>query len=144
METILEIKDYEYEEILRNDAGLAIAINKGAGFEVVTDKQSILLYIDSDSYCCERWGYFWCNDDPQTFIGAELRGVRLTDDALNEAQMKANEVNPTDTEFCGRIMFVNLETDRGTLQFVAYNEHNGHYGHEAVVYCRQLQHGERL
>ncbi len=35
-------------------------------------------------------------------------------------------------------MFVNLETNKGTLQFVAYNEHNGHYGHEAKVTCKQL------
>ena len=30
-------------------------------------------------------------------------------------------------------MFVNINTSNGALQFAAYNEHNGYYGHEAVV-----------
>jgi len=41
-------------------------------------------------------------------------------------------------------MFVDLKTDRGKLQFVAYNEHNGYYGHEAEVICNQLNHSEVL
>ena len=41
-------------------------------------------------------------------------------------------------------MFVNLETNKGTLQFVAYNEHSGYYGHEAKVQCTQLMHSETL
>jgi hypothetical protein len=128
MEKIIEIKDYEAKEGYTNVAG----------FEVVTDKQSIKLYIDNDSSCCEQWGYFWCNDNPQYFIGSELLGVSLTDTALNEAEMNANGLNPDDRYFEGGIMFVNFETSEGTLQFVAYNEHNGYYGHEAKVRCTQL------
>lgn len=134
MEKIIEIKDYEAKECYINVAG----------FEVVTDKQSIKLYIDNDRSCCEEWGYFWCNDNPQDFIGAELRAVSLTDTALNEAQMKANDLNPNEKWFQGSAMFVNLETDNGMLQFVAYNEHNGYYGHEAKVQCTQLTHEETL
>ena len=134
MEKIIEIKDYEGKD----------DYSHVAGFEVVTDKQSIKLYIDSESSCCEKWGYFWCNDNPQDFIGAELRSVSLTDTAQNEAQMKANDLNPNDKWFEGGVMFVNLETDMGTLQFVAYNEHNGYYGHDAKVQCTQLTHAETL
>jgi hypothetical protein len=39
---------------------------------------------------------------------------------------------------------VNIDTDRGQLQFVAYNEHNGYYGHNAVVVSKQLTHEECL
>ena len=46
MEKIVEIKDYEAKEGYSNVAG----------FEVVTDKQSIKLYIDNDISCCEKWG----------------------------------------------------------------------------------------
>ena len=134
METIVEIKDYEAQEGYCNVAG----------FEVVTTDQSIKLFIDNDSSCCERWGHFWCNDAPQAFVGAMLRGVTLTDSALNEAVMKANELDPSETYFEGGVMFVNLETDKGTLQFVAYNEHNGYYGHEATVQCKQLTHATTL
>lgn len=134
MEKIVEIKDYEAKEGYSNVAG----------FEVLTTAQSIKLFIDNDSSCCEKWGHFWCNDNPQDFVGTELRSVTLTDTALNEAQMKANDLNPNDKWFEGGVMFVNLETDKGTLQFVAYNEHNGYYGHEAKVQCTQLTHAETL
>jgi hypothetical protein len=134
MEKITEIKDYEAE-----DNGFTVV-----GFEVLTEKQSIKLYIDNDTACCEHWGHFWCNENPQDFIGAELRNVALTDTALNQAIMQANQLNPDDKWFEGGVMFVNLETDQGTLQFVAYNEHNGYYGHEAKVQCAQLDHTEML
>ena len=134
MERIIEIKDYEAKE----------GYISVAGFEVVTTEQRIKLFIDNDSQCCENWGYFWCNDNPQDFIGAELREVRLTDTALIEAQMKANNLDPNDKWFEGGVMFVNLETDMGTLQFVAYNQHNGYYGHEAKVQCTKLTHAEHL
>lgn len=134
MEKITEIKDYEAK-----DGWCSVA-----GFEVLTDKQSIKLFIDNDSSCCENWGHFWCNENPQDFIGAKLREVTLTDTALNQAVMQANELNPDDKWFEGGVMFVNLETNRGTLQFVAYNEHNGYYGHEAKVQCNQLTHEECL
>ena len=64
MKKIVEIKDY----------GNADGYFNVAGFEVVTDKQSIKLYIDNESSCCERWGYFWCNDNLHDFVGAKLRG----------------------------------------------------------------------
>lgn len=44
MEKILKIKDYEATD----------GYNHVAGFEVVTNKQSIKLYIDNDKSCCER------------------------------------------------------------------------------------------
>ena len=136
MEKIIAIKDYEAKE--------RDGYSNVAGFEVVTNKQIIKLYIENDARCCERWGYFWCNDDPQDFIGAKLRSVRLTDAALNEAQMKANDLDPGDEWFTGVVMFVDLVTDKGILQFVAYNKHNGYYGHDAKVQCTQLTHSETL
>ena len=33
----------------------------------------------------------------------------------------------------GSAMFINVETTNGLLQFVAYNEHNGYYGHEVKL-----------
>ena len=98
MEKIIAVNDYEGKD----------GYSGVSGFEVVTDKQSIKLFIDNSQSCCENWGYFFCNDDPQQFIGSDLREVVLTDTALNEAQMKANELNPNDKLFEGGVMFVNL------------------------------------
>ena len=132
MEKILEIKDY-----VEPPLGLE-------GYEVITDKQHIKLSIDNYQSCCENWGYFWCNDNPQDFIGTSLIDVTLTDVALNEVHMKKNELDPKSKYFSGGVMFVNLNTDKGVLQFVAYNEHNGYYGHEAKVECAQLNNSEYL
>lgn len=33
----------------------------------------------------------------------------------------------------GSAMFINVETTKGLLQFVAYNEHNGYYGHDVLL-----------
>lgn len=130
METILEIKECETS-------------NGMGGFEVVTTKQSVRLFIDNRSSCCERFGYFWCNDDPNDFVGADLLAVTITDTALNDTHMKTNGVQLSHS-FEGGVMFVNLETDQGVLQFVAYNEHNGYYGHVATVQCAQLAHSVTL
>lgn len=102
------------------------------GFEVLTSDQSILLGISNYQSCCERTGYFWCNDSTAEFIGARLLDVTITDTALITS--KAPDI------YEGGVMFVNLVTDRGVLQFVCYNEHNGYYGHTARVDCKQLTH----
>lgn len=31
------------------------------------------------------------------------------------------------------VMFINIETTKGFLQFVVYNEHNGYYGHSVLL-----------
>ena len=133
METIKDIKEITEEDYITME-----------GYEVVTDKQSIKLLIDNGQDCCERFGYFWCNDNPKDFIGATLRAVYITDTELNEAKMKEHDLDQRDKYFEGGVMFVNLETNKGVLQFVAYNEHDGFYGHEAKVLCEQLTHSEVL
>lgn len=122
MEKILFIREYE--------------TNSYSGYEIITDKQSIKLSIDNRQACCENWGYFWCNETPQEFVGANLLNITLTDTTLNEAILVRHVDGSHNYE--GDIMFVNIETDQGTLQFVAYNQHNGYYGHTAIVECHQL------
>ena len=100
------------------------------GYEVVTNKQKISLVIDNVQRCCEKWGYFWCNDNTEEFVGSVLSDVKVVDTALNEQTYKDNSEGGV-YEDC--VMFVNLETSKGTLQFVAYNDHRGYYGHTAKV-----------
>lgn len=124
MEKIISIKEYS---------------EKGfEGFEVLTDKQQIRMKISSGQSCCEQFGYFSCNDDVNDFVGANLLDVRLVDQALSTVEMTNEGINVNDKYFEGGLMFVNLETDRGTLQFVLYNMHNGYYSHEARVESTQL------
>lgn len=121
-----------------------------AGFKIHTTAQTITLAIDDESSCCESWGYFLTEDDTSKFVGAVLRGVRITDEnrsgrifmsGYGDVQGDSRPVEHLDE---GGVMFVDIETDRGSLQFVAYNAHNGYYGHEARVSSVQLQHRETL
>ena len=109
------------------------------GVEIITDKQAIRLGISSGQSCCENAGYF-VSDDVTPFIGAELIGLKITDTALKT--YSPDEVPACD--YGGDVMFVDIETNRGVLQFVAYNDHNGYYGHEAIVVSDQLNHSENL
>lgn len=108
------------------------------GYIVTTDKQQIKVGISNDQSCCEHWGYLTTNDDINEFIGAEIREVRVVDGDLTTKVVEENNLY----EPC--LMFVNFETNRGTLQLVAYNDHNGYYGHSAVVISEQLNHEETL
>jgi hypothetical protein len=103
------------------------------GFEVTTTTQKIKLLIDNQASCCESWGHFWVNDKPEEFIGAELLGVEVVDTALNVQKLDDLSLDE------GEVMFVNLKTSVGVLQFTAYNSHNGYYGHTAKVECEQLK-----
>ena len=105
------------------------------GFEIITEKQRILIAIDNEKSCCEQFGYFSSVDNFDEFIGADLLEIKIVDEALNVATLP---------DYCledgGGVMFVNFETSKGTLQFAAYNAHNGYYGHHAYVESEQLTH----
>lgn len=94
------------------------------GFEVVTTKHTYFFGISNGQSCCEDWGYFITNDSIEDFFNATLFSV----DIVNECLIK--EKAPSIYE--GGVMFINFETSHGTLQFTAYNGHNGYYAHEAI------------
>jgi len=76
------------------------------------------------------------NDDLNDFIGAALSSVEIVNEALNSKLLE--------DDYEGSTMFVNINTNKGLLQFVAYNNHNGYYSHEARVESIQLTHSESL
>lgn len=129
METILSITEQTFKI---NDSYCSYE-----GWVISTTEQEIKIGIEDGQSCCENWGYLITNDTIKEFIGARLLNVNLTDTLLKK-------VETIDSMYEGDAMFVNIETDKGLLQFVAYNEHNGYYGHEAVVISKQLNHSEYL
>lgn len=111
-----------------------------SGYIVKTTVQEIFLGISNVQACCEDWGYLWCNDDLNDFIGAQLLNVKVTNE-LGEKCICTQKINDAVSGvYEGLVMFVTFETDRGDLQFVAYNAHNGSYSHRATVKCDQVQH----
>lgn len=115
---------------------LEVQEGTGDGYAVVTNKQVIKLLIDNQQNCCEQWGYFMSEDNLEDFIGAKIYDVTVTDIALNTK--KINECIPYGIQD-GGVMFINIITDKGVLQFVAYNAHNGYYGHDVYVFSEQLR-----
>lgn len=134
MEKILKIEEhYEGERWSRM-----------AGYIITTTEQVIKLLIDDEGQCCENWGYFMSEDDINDFVGADLLDIKITDTELREGLLEQHELDVNDRWFEGGVMFVDIITSNGVLQFVAYNEHNGYYGHEAKVISKQLNHEEYL
>lgn len=112
--------------------------NNYDGLVVKTNLQEIQIGIENSQHCCETFGALITNDDTEEFIGAEVLGVTLTDTALNVIDWLSGDFRD------GGIQFVNIETNKGTLQYAVYNEHNGYYGHEIQVKSKQLQHSDYL
>ena len=105
-------------------------IERYDGYKITTETHDFYILINNDQNCCERWGYFYLNDDEQMFIGATLREINLTDTALNKK--KAEESGYYDCDDCGGIQFIDFITNKGVLQFAVYNAHNGYYGHPII------------
>lgn len=89
-------------------------------------------------------------DNLDEFVGATLLGLRVIDtDGKTASEIKPDEdyrdddFDDSDGRF-DNAMFVNIETDRGALQFTAYNNHNGYYGHVARGVSKQLTYQETL
>jgi hypothetical protein len=106
------------------------------GYIVLTNKQTIKIGISDGQSCCEDYGHVTSEDDFEKFAGAKYLGIELTDTNLCERKFQ--------DMYEGGVMFVDILTDRGKLQFVTYNYHNGYYGHESVVISKELNHEEVL
>jgi len=111
------------------------------GFDIVTNIQTIHLGIESGQQCCESWGYLMSEDDLASFEGAEFREIKIVSNAIDGIDVET--LNDA-IQFEGDAVFVNIETNRGTLQFVAYNGHNGYYGHDVVVRSKTFNHDEQI
>lgn len=108
------------------------------GFCIETDLgNDIQLLISDYQSCCEDRGYMVSEDDTNNFIGAEILAVKVVEEedgtgaiGLNEVELKGQHEYGFDG---GGIIFVNVETNKGTLQFGVYNGHNGCYGHSVTI-----------
>jgi hypothetical protein len=131
MEKILRIEEVDGIKQRPSDSPYTSSY---AGYFVVTDKQTIKILIEDGQSCCENWGYLSTNDNTNEFVGSEITGIVLTD--MNLASKELPEFKYVDAD---HIQFVNIETDKGILQFAVYNDHNGYYGHEILIDSEQLK-----
>lgn len=85
------------------------------GFQIITNKQVIMLLIDDSEVRCKSFGYFWCNENYKDFIDTELFNIVLADEELNFARLKEMSSNGHKEHFEGCTLFVNFETSNGIL-----------------------------
>lgn len=124
MEKILRIEETNWKNNKDDWSGFE-------GFQIITDEQTIKVGVSDSQSCCESFGCIITNDETPDFIGAEILSITRVDTAL-----KSHDV--FESLDCGDVMFINIETTKGLLQFAAYNSHNGYYGHTGVVISKQL------
>lgn len=132
MNKIIEIKEIE-----GYDTHIPEFWGKYNGYKIKTEQDEYLFLIDNYENCCEDWGYLSTPDELSDYVGADLLSVKrvTVNDCVENKNLKdmmKQEYDPTNT------MFVNVETSNGLLQFAAYNQHNGYYGHDVIL----LKNGE--
>lgn len=109
-----------------------VVIDDMDGYVVEAGDRRIKVLICNQQSCCEHWGYFHNPHNLSEFIGAELLAVNLVNNVLEVSSLE--ELNIRE-DSC---IFVNIETNRGTLQLTVYNEHNGYYSHRVQVSSEYL------
>lgn len=110
------------------------------GFKITTSKNIWYILISNIQQCCENFGYVSKPEDYKDYIGAGVyfisRTVRTIDDDIETIPLSSSSEYPN-------CMFITFYTDKGDLQFTAYNEHNGYYGHNVVIvkdtYLKELK-----
>tara|TARA_R110002020_G_scaffold318991_2_gene534692 strand:+ start:801 stop:1220 length:420 start_codon:yes stop_codon:yes gene_type:complete len=114
-----------------------------SGYKIHTDKQVISLLISNGQSCCEDWGYLMSEElnEGDDFIGANIISIEPV--SLADI-IKDEDEDDDDLWNYAPCIFINVNTDRGTLQFKAYNSHNGYYGHDVRVHSEQLKLEETL
>jgi len=129
----MKVTRWNIGETIREILPITVDREGEEGFAIITNKRQILLLIDNSQQCCENWGYFLTEDDLNRFIGATLLDIVITDTCRNTKALYKHLRSGVQSLDCGDILFVDIVTERGILQFVAYNEHNGYYGHRARI-----------
>lgn len=105
------------------------------GYCIETDRRNIYFGINNCQQCCEYWGYLTSEDDLSRFEGAVLFEISSSNTAMKTVEMKLKDDNITSSD----LVFINVLTNKGVLQFTAYNEHNGYYGHDVVCFSVDKQ-----
>lgn len=94
----------------------------------------IFILIDSETRCCESYGYIESEDDISKFIGAKFDYMKITDNTLNTKIL--NEIGKFENEdefYTANAKFVDFYTNKGNFQLAIYNAHNGYYGHQILI-----------
>lgn len=128
------------EEVENVTSGLEGDSSYYDGWVIKTDSElELSILIENGQGISEQWGYAVSEDDVNKFIYAKLFSIETVDTAYNSKMLDIyklidqKEEGGFDWGKYGDIIFLNLNTSEGVLQFTVYNSHNGYYGHLALI-----------
>ncbi len=97
------------------------AVKTSDEFLIVFEDGSKIKILDDGQSCCES-RYMTCEDDPNRLAGGILTSIE-TKEAMA----------PPGGDGEHEIVFVDIKTDKDTIQLATHNEHNGYYGGFSLV-----------
>jgi hypothetical protein len=101
-------------ELLKNQE---VGYDRADALRIEFEDQTVLLVWDGGQSCCES-RYMITDAALDNFVGATLMDVEVVDGPSTIGEY--DEVHEQ--------QFLNIKTDKGILDCVTHNEHNGYYG----------------
>lgn len=94
-----------------------------AGYEIKTNRQTIVHKMESINLCCENWDIKLLDKDgnivdTEDYIDSTIYSVGFD---LTTTGVENNEI------------IVNVDTSKGLLRICARNDHNGYYQHNVIT-----------
>ena len=93
------------------------------GYRVRTEGKEIVIKISKPQLCCESYGVYCSQKRIGDIIGGEISNVKLYERVGDDNRYFARE----------KSMIVEINTDKGSFEFIIYCEHNGYYAHEYYI-----------
>jgi hypothetical protein len=134
-------KDPAREDTLKDEAEYIISItadevmkrvgkysNEYLGYAIRTNKQTIKLLISQEQDCCDIFGV-----DLKKPEGVESEGDLIGARVLKVGWGRDQSDDESDKYFDRPCARVEIMTDKGQLQIVAWNDHNGYYPHGVLA-----------
>ena len=112
-------------------------INNGhewLGYRIHADRQEIVIKISKPRLCCETYGVYCSKKRSEDIIGGVISQINLYDRVGNQTRYFARE----------KSVIVEIITDKGSLEFIIYCEHNGYYAHDYYIRFGTQEVGGRI
>lgn len=98
----------------------------GIGVRIIYDDGSFTEFgIESGQDCCEVWDYLYSPDSSEQFIGATVHSIE-------EVNTWPESIEKVDSYDELGFQAIRVNTNKGQLDFVVYNDHNGYYSHATI------------
>ena len=125
-EDLEECDNNLFREIVKNPH---LCLKYFEGVCIQTNKRLIYFLIYNGQQCCEEWGYLSSPDNIKDFIGLKVENISGVG-SPSEGFKKHTILHKYE---CNEFAILQIETDKGTLEWAVYNSHNGYYSHKVIV-----------